>query len=167
MLVAVSLFAFVGVFVAFLTIEVARQAQTSISMIPAELAAYRAMDRMRNELLPASSRDIVFDVDGAGVTFTNPARARRMRFEFADGSVLFNPDMSVSPARLITISPEHADFVDVRFAPMDAIDRRRIQITVSARSSAITTINEDDPDDNRRLFRDRVTTYSDIITLRN
>ena len=81
MLVAVSLFAFVGVFVAFLTIEVARQAQTSISMIPAELAAYRAMDRMRNELLPASPRDIVFDVDGAGVTFTNPARARRMRFD--------------------------------------------------------------------------------------
>jgi hypothetical protein len=166
MLFSVSIFGISGLFVSTLLVEVARISESSLSMIPSEQSTYRVLDRLRAELLPARARDIVIEgspvivdgkqvsLQGTAVTFTNPARGKKMRIWFEDGDCLLDSDYLGSESRVTTLQ---SGLQNVQFRFPDRIDRRRVEIIVS-RPATVTTVTRTPNWVNR---------YSDTITLRN
>jgi hypothetical protein len=164
MMIAVSVFAAVGIFASFLTIEIARMSRSSLDLIPSELTAYRTMDHIRRELMAGTLRGMTIDTGGDGITFTNPARNTQMASPPSpippvrvriwldeDGRCFINTDSNNSASTPVVIGE---NIEDLRF---ERVGDRRVRITVQtfAVASTVTTA------------RDRTTTYSDVITLRN
>lgn len=164
MMIAVSVFAAVGIFASFLTIEIARMSRSSLDLIPSELTAYRTMDHIRRELLAGTSRGMTIDTGGDGITFTNPARNTQMdsppnpvppvRVRIwldADGRCFMNTDSNNPKSEDVVIGE---NIEDLRF---EREGDRRVRITVQTFAIASTVTTE----------QERTTTYSDLITLRN
>ena len=74
MMISLAIFSTVGLFVTFITLEIAKQTRESLSMVPAQQEAYRAMDFVRRELLPSTFGTLVITNDGRTVSFRNPSR---------------------------------------------------------------------------------------------
>jgi hypothetical protein len=164
MMIAVSVFAAVGIFVSFLTIEIARMSRNSLDLIPSELNAYRTVDHIRRELLSGTTRGLTIDTGGDGITFTNPARNTQMDsppdpippvqvriWLDGDGQCFMNTDANNSKSEPVVIGE---DIEDLRF---ERVGDRRVRITIQTFAIASTVTTE----------RERTTTYSDVITLRN
>lgn len=77
-----SVFLVVGAFMTAITLAVGKESRETLSTIPAEAQAYRAMDFIRGELLPAAAGSITIAQDGSFITFRNPARSGTSRIEF-------------------------------------------------------------------------------------
>jgi prepilin-type N-terminal cleavage/methylation domain-containing protein len=92
MMISVTLFTFVGVFVAFTTLLIARQVSRSLRSIPADQKAYRLLDRVRTELMAAQIGAMTIENGGQGVTFLNPSRATNSRiWRSNDGRCMWDP----------------------------------------------------------------------------
>lgn len=154
MVVVIVVFSLVGLFVAYLTIEVARLSTTSISVIPAELNAYRLMDRTRVELMPAEVRSAQITDAGRTINYRNPALGHDNVLWFDEGQCFLRIDIGGEDDRTIALA---SDIEDVVFRFPNEPNRRSLEISVSTTAFVSTVTRE----------RDRTNTYTDVIKLRN
>lgn len=149
-LISATIFSLVGVFLSVITLAVGREARETISAVPAEQQAYRALDFIRRELLPARAGSVTVAQDGSSITFTNPSRGTTSRLEFNENRrvLVFTPDVTTTEGvrdwgRGLTGSFTRLDALATRF---------RVDVETQARNR----INE------------RLTiSYRDDVTIRN
>lgn len=99
MMISVGIFTIVGIFVSYVAIAIARQSRRSLSSIPAEGTAYRIMDRIRNQILPATFGTLTLGNTDAQIFFQNPARGTAtssITFDSQTSKCTFDPDTSVA-----------------------------------------------------------------------
>ena len=96
MSISVAVFTFVGLFVAYVSLLIARQSKETLSQIPAQEQAYRAVDVVRQRLLMANFDSILLSTDQRMITFQNPYRANPSTLEFDSNTrqIIFVEDTS-------------------------------------------------------------------------
>lgn len=149
LIIAVSLFALVGLFVSFVALTTARHARASLETLPADGTAFRTVERVRSEMLPARVGTVSITNNGRTATFFNPARGATSRFEFdaANNQLVFTPNVAAANVNV------WARNVQGSFA-FEAGSNRRVRIVVSSPARAF----------NRQMIN---IGYSDVITVRN
>ena len=148
--ISVATFAVVGIFVAAITLAVGRESRDTISTVPAEQQAYRAMDFIRRELLPSTVGTVTVSNDGSTITFRNPSRPSSSRIEFdADKRVcIFIPDVNASQN-----SREYGRNITGSFTRLDPRGTRfRVEV------NALATNRKNEP---------IMISYRDDLTIRN
>lgn len=95
-IISSSVFLVVGAFMTVITLAVGREAKETLSTLPAEATAYRTMDFIRGELLPAAAGSVTVAQDGSFMTFRNPIRSgvSRIEFDVERKTCVFFPDVS-------------------------------------------------------------------------
>ncbi len=98
LMVAVAVFSLVSIFVAIVTLEVARQSKESLSQIPAQEQAYRAVDFIRQKVLPATFNSLSVAADGSYIQFRDPSNANesRLTFDANNDNLIYDPDVTAS-----------------------------------------------------------------------
>lgn len=149
-LISATIFSIVGVFLGAITLAVGREARETLSTVPAEQQAYRALDFVRRELLPAQAGTVNVAQDGSAITFTNPSRGTtsNMAFNAQRRVLVFTPDVTTTDGQR-----DWGRGITGAFTRMDALGTRfRVEVETQARNRA----------------NDGITiSYTDDVTIRN
>jgi type II secretory pathway pseudopilin PulG len=84
--ISVGIFGVVSVFVAMITLAVAKQSSSAMAKVPNDQQVYRTIEHIRRELLPAQYTSLMISADKKSVDFFNPARGTDARIYFDDNS---------------------------------------------------------------------------------
>ncbi|MEQ8822191.1 MAG: hypothetical protein RLY93_18305 [Sumerlaeia bacterium] len=89
---------FITVFLMFVLIAMARQSRSSISVLQADGNAYRLINRIRTEMLPANFQSADITDGGNVITFWNPVRGYRasIYYDEEQQATFFDPDITAS-----------------------------------------------------------------------
>ncbi|MCB2154348.1 hypothetical protein KQI84_05645 [bacterium] len=162
MLVASTAFTAVGIFVAYVSIAIAKQARQSLTVIPAQGRAYRAADRVRNHLLAASFgsvtvTDLTADGWGRTITFMDPSKATgtnsSIYFDANNGRLYYaDPGKLVDGSVVGNQTRTWDDVVDAEFRVIGSGKFIQVKITDTGRDLRNNPVE---------------LTYMDTLTVRN
>lgn len=98
LMITVSIFTFIGGFLGYISIEVARKMKQSINEIPSLEQNFRTLNFIRTQLLPADWKTLSVAQDGSSITFLNPAigTTASLTFNAFENNLLYDPDVSVA-----------------------------------------------------------------------
>ncbi|MBI5154328.1 prepilin-type N-terminal cleavage/methylation domain-containing protein [Candidatus Poribacteria bacterium] len=150
MMISVGIFTIVGIFVSYIAIAIARQSRRSLGSIPAEGSAYRIMDRIRNQILPATYGTLTLGNTDAQILFQNPARGTAtssITFDPQTSKCTFDPDTSVADNEMTYGTLQSLSF---------AITESGRQVVITLTTSGRDRHNDVVP-----------VSYQDTITIRN
>lgn len=94
--ISIAIFSIVGVLLSYSVLVVAKNSRRSLVELPAQGHAYRTVDRIRAELLPASRASIVTTDAPYGIQFFSPRRNTTawIFFDPSEERCYFMPDIS-------------------------------------------------------------------------
>lgn len=149
MMISVSIFSLVGIFLTFIVVEIGKNTREAISEIPAQENTYRAMDFIRSKLLPAEFGSININDTGNAITFRNPRNTYNstLLFDQDTRQCIFDENVNTTGDEL-----PWGRNIRGRFAATDT--PRRIKIEIS--SLAVDRENEN-----------RTITVGEELTIRN
>lgn len=102
MSVSVASVAMVGVAVSWVTVAASRDCVNGLRYIQSESQARVLMDQIRREILVGEFLTVKVTNGGRTIQFHDPVTNGTARYQFANGTLTFTPDISKSESRRIT-----------------------------------------------------------------
>lgn len=101
MIITVSIFSFIGIFLIYISIEVAQRFRQSITQVPALEQSIRSLSFIRTQLLPAQWQTIQISNNNRTITFVNPneGTTSTVTFDATTRNVIYRPDITSATTR--------------------------------------------------------------------
>jgi len=153
MVISAGIFSIIAVFVTVVTIAIGKQSKNDLMTAPAEAEAYRALDFIRSQLLRAQYGTVKIWNDNRRITYLDPNTGSTCSivFDNVDERIVFCPEFDVKSF----IGKNEVKWGRGISGTFELTETpKRVQVTVSATGKDVKN-------------RPMVTTYTDVMTIRN